>query len=227
MLKKGILFGAVMVVGLVMYGCQMTDEKPNDDAQYSGFLKDYSILGSTEARDSFAIKRWVSPKLLSGEYGQLEYVSTQFYPEVRPNEHVSDEMLTDILIYVDSKLRMASYYISKEMRENGTKKARVRAAITAVETQNQDYQDHEVVSQALVSAAEATAINPNNDDAVIAFELEARDVVTGELLAQSVITGVGPTYKVNGQEKLSLELLKPTIDHWIEHATKRGKKLAK
>jgi len=79
----------------------------------------------------------------------------------------------------------------------------------------------------LVSAAEDTSLNPRNDDAVIAFELEARDVQTGELLAQSVVTGVAPTYKVNGQEKISLELLKPTIDHWIDFATSNGRKLSK
>ena len=226
-MKKGILFSALLLVGAVLQGCQTTQEQPKQDNQFSGFLKDYSILGETMAQESFAVRRWVSPKLLSGEYAEVEYVSTQYYPEVRPNEQVSDELLTDILIYVDGQLRLASYFISKYMQKTGTKKARIRAAITAVETLDQDYQDHEAVSQALVSAAEDTSLNPRNDDAVIAFELEARDVQTGELLAQSVVTGVAPTYKVNGQEKISLELLKPTIDHWIEFATSNGRKLSK
>ncbi len=225
MSKKGLMWCAAACFSLVLAGCQSTQEKPEKGEQYSGFLSDYTLLGQTIAQDSFAVKRWVNPKLYSGEYGELEYISTQFYPDVRPSEQVSDQMLTDILIYVDGKLRLASIFISQDMPEKGKKKARVRAAITAVETLDKDYQSHEVVSQALISAAEETSVNPRNDDAVIAFELEARDVETGELLAQSVITGVAPTVVVNGQEKLSLALLKPTIDRWIEFATNNGRKL--
>ncbi|GAA3943996.1 DUF3313 domain-containing protein [Litoribacillus peritrichatus] len=224
--KKGIVWCAAACLSLVLSGCQTTAEQPEKGEEYSGFLTDYSLLGQTVAQDSFAVKRWVNPKLYSGEYAELEYVSTQYYPDIRPNDQVSDETLTDILIYVDGQLRLASLFISQDMSDKGTKKARVRAAITAVETLNKDYESHEVVSQALISAAEATSVNPRNDDAVIAFELEARDVETGELLVQSVVTGVAPTVVVNGQERLSLTLLKPTIDRWIEFATNSGRKLA-
>ncbi|MFC3152513.1 DUF3313 domain-containing protein [Litoribrevibacter euphylliae] len=216
------------VVGLLislsgLAGCQIQQQENQPAEQYSGFLSDYSILGATQAQDSFAVKRWVSPKLLSGEYKEVKYISTQFYPEVRASEHVSDQMLTDVLIYVDAQLRRASIFLTQDMKNSGTRRAEVRTAITAVETASKDYQDHDTVSQALLSAAEETSLNPNNDDAVIAFELEVRDMETNELLAQSVVTGVAPTYQVNGTEKLSLALLKPTIDQWIKYATHNGR----
>ncbi|GLQ33093.1 DUF3313 domain-containing protein [Litoribrevibacter albus] len=225
MLGKGFRFAAALTLSVALIGCENLAQSSSltPGEQYSGFLEDYSLLGPTVAQDSFAVKRWISPKLLSGEYKQVEYTTTQYFPDVRANENVSHQLLTDVLIYVDSQLRLASSFISQDMRKTGTKVARIRTAITAVETAQKDYEDHETVSQALLAAAENTSINPNNDDAVIAFELEVRDAETNELLAQSVVTGVAPTYKVDGTEKLSLALLKPTIDQWIRFATQRAK----
>lgn len=228
MLKKGRQLGSALIVSVALMGCQtLTKESPSSPAKhFSGYLQDYSLLGETIAQDSFAVRRWVSPKLMSGDYKKVEYATTQYFPDVRANDHVSDQLLTDILVYVDAQLRLASNFISHDMRDTGTKTAIVRTAITAVETVNKDFEDHETVSQALLAAAENSAINPHNDDAVIAFELDVRDKATGELLAQSVVTGVAPTYRVNGTEKVSLALLKPTIDQWIQFATQQGQRAA-
>lgn len=204
-----LLLSLTLLVGCV----EMPSKVASAEFEHSGFLSSYDQLDQVLESEQFAVKRWTSESFKRGDYGFYDFVSTQYYPDARPTAQISDETLTAILIYLDKSLRQGTFEVSHA--KEGAKLMKIRAAITAVGKVNHQFESYDLVPHALDSMGRRDQAK----SAAIAFEMEAVDPQTGEILVQMVVTGIAPMVKDSSSEQYTVDMFKSTIDAWIEFAT--------
>jgi len=179
----------------------------------SGFLKDYSQL--QVEKDPLGVERriWVSPDFTGDKYQKILIEKVIFYPAPKASDRVSSKTLTELQDYLDATLRKAVGSFQALAEKPGPGVARLRVAITAasVETGLKPYQ---LVPVALVFTAATRAAGEAKYDVKLAVESELTDSNTGAPLALGVRDAKG--IEVKGDEKLTLQMAKPTIDEWGE-----------
>jgi hypothetical protein len=212
-----VLFSLVLFSGCV----ETTKKVVAPEFEYSGFLSSYDQLDEVFETEQFAVKRWASESFKRGDYGFYDFVSTQYYPDARPTAQISDDTLTAILIYLDQSLRQGTFEVSHA--KEGSKLMKIRAAITAVGKVNHQFESYDLVPHALDSMGRRDQAK----SAAIAFEMEAVDPQTGEVLVQMVVTGITPMVKDSSSEQYTAAMFKPTIDAWIEFATSYSRNSSK
>lgn len=191
--------------------------------EYSGFLEDsYALLKPAKAASGEPVMRWVSPKLKSGTYHQIMMVPTQFYPEIKPNEKISEATAKEILKYFDEALGRQLYtvmpVIKNPTKERLASKAlntlKLRVAITAVSAKK----SNKVDADNMVSVGLTTANLKEKDKLVtMSAEYEVVDAATDEVLAVGMRQGFGKPLKQKS-DTVKLSNLKPVLDTWARDA---------
>jgi hypothetical protein len=184
-----------------------------DPSQYSGFLKDYSLLKPAESATGAPVMRWIDPDVKLNKYTQVYIEPSQFYPKPQPTAVISAQTLQSITRYFDTALKRE---LGKDMplaQGPGPNTLIVRPAITAVSTSTEGLKPYEVIPIALVAAAVNTAAGGRDQNVEIATEAAFLDAETSKVLAQVVRKGTGTSLE-NEKTQLSLDNVKPVLDGW-------------
>jgi hypothetical protein len=184
-----------------------------DPSQYSGFLKDYSLLKPAESATGAPVMRWIDPDVKLGKYTQVYIEPSQFYPKPQPTAVISTQILQSITRYYDSALKRE---LGKDLtlaQAPGPDTIIVRPAITAVSTRTEGLKPYEVIPIALVAAAVNTAAGGRDQNVEIATEAAFLDAENNKVLAQVVRKGSGKSLE-NETTQLTLEDVKPVLDGW-------------
>lgn len=203
---KTVLCCAILGLG----GCASSQVDPS---QYSGFLKDYSLLKPAESATGAPVMRWIDPDVKLSKYTQVYIEPSQFYPKPQPTAVISAQTLQSITRYYDAALKRE---LGKDMalaQAPGPNTIIVRPAITAVSTSTEGLKPYEVVPIALVAAAVNTAAGGRDQNVEIATEAAFLDADSNKVLAQVVRKGSG-TQLENDKTQLTLDNVKPVLDGW-------------
>jgi Protein of unknown function (DUF3313) len=202
--------GAILLVVILGACATGADVKQTEG---SGFLRDYSRLLETKDAQGKAVRVWMSPKLTPANYDAVLVDPLVFYPEPRPNEHVSAETLHQILAYSNDAFRQAVSQRFRVVDRAAPGVLRIRAAFTGVAAQGEGLKPYQYVPIAFVATMAARAATGTPQRAFIVVEVEGTDSVTGELLAVRARLGTGERLtKVAGQNVITLETVKPLLD---------------
>lgn len=191
-------------------------------AQYSGFLGDhYTLLKPTKSASGQPVMRWVSPKLKSGAYYQIMMVPTQFYPEVKPNEKISESTEKEILKYFDDALGRQLYTVMPVIKNPSPQRLaskalntlKLRVAITAVSTKKSSVDSSNMVSVGLTTVN----LKEKEQSVTMSAEYEIVDAATDEVLAVGMRQGIGKPLKQKS-DTVKLSNLKPILDTWVYDA---------
>lgn len=209
-MKTPLLHAMLCCAIIELAGCASSRVDPS---QYSGFLKDYSLLKPAESASGAPVTRWIDPDIKLSQYTQVYIEPSQFYPKPQPTAVISAQTLQAITRYFDSALK-------RELGKNlslasapGPNTVVVRPAITAVSTSTEGLKPYEVVPIALVAAAVNTAAGGRDQHVEIATEAAFLDASTNKVLAQVVRKGSGTPLE-NETTQLSLDSVKPVLDGW-------------
>lgn len=211
------------VVAALLLVCANVTAAGDTPKEYSGFLEDnYTLLKPAKAASGEPVMRWVSPKLKTGQYYQIMMVPTQFYPELKFNEKVSEATAKEILKYFDEALGRQLYtvmpVIKNPSKERLASKAlntlKLRVAITAVSTKKSKNID----ADNMLSVGLTTAHLKEKDKLVtMSAEYEVVDAATDEVLAVGMRQGFGKPLKQKSST-VKLADFKPILDTWARDA---------
>lgn len=199
----------VCFTGLVaIAGCSSSVTTPE---QYSGFLKDYSMLQETKSPTGKPIMRWVSPDYKSSSYDSLVFNDVTYYPEPKPTTQLGAQTLDKILTYTNSSLKSSVASRIKLVGIPGPKTLIFRGAITGVNSSMQGLQFYEVIPVAMLVAGVQAATGHRTMETNLYFEGELIDAKTNKTMMKVVRKGEGETIS-NESAPLTAELIKDAID---------------
>lgn len=209
-MNRSAIKSLLCCVMLGLGGCASSQVDPS---QYSGFLKDYSLLKPAESATGAPVMRWIDPDVKLSTYTQVYIEPSQFFPKPQPTAVISAQTLQSITRYYDAALKRE---LGKDMplaQGPGPNTIIVRPAITAVSTSTEGLKPYEVVPVALVAAAINTAAGGRDQTVEIATEAAFLDADSRKVLAQVVRKGRG-TQLENDKTQLTLDNVKPVLDGW-------------
>jgi hypothetical protein len=196
------LGGAFLVAGIAL-------------AADSGFLPDYSQLQSTKDANGNPVRTWINPKFNKTNYQKILIEKVSYYPEPKGSDQVSDQALSDIQAYMDTQLRTVALAGIPQTSDAGPGVARVKLAITAVDTSATALKPWQIIPAALVIQGAAAATGNRKRNAELHVESLITDSVSNEPLAMSVRAAKGVTVP-NSRTQVTLETVKGQIDSWAK-----------
>jgi len=198
---------------VVAFGATLSVSTALAQDQNSGFLRDYARLEETLEAGGATVRGWVSPQFTPENYNAVLLDPLVFYPEPRPSEKVSAEVLQQILDYANSQLRQALGKRFTMADQAGPGVARLRIAITSVAAKKEGLKPYQLVPLAFVVTMASRAAEGTPQKAAIVVESEATDSTTGKLLGERVRTGTGERLaKIGEKDVITLDTVKPLID---------------
>ena len=208
---------AVALTGLLMFSC--AGGKPTAD-QYSGFLQDYSQVQKTKSPKGDPVLRFISPRLRGGNYSKIIIEPVQYYPEPKPSENVSAEILDQIQRYFDQAIRREAAERMSVVESPGPGVTRLRVALTGVGSKAEGLKPYQFIPVAMVLTGARAATTGHPEQAVLYMEAELSDSVSGERLGIAIKGGTGERIKkIRGSgRQVTLESLQPLLDRWAEAA---------
>lgn len=209
-MKLALTLSALCLTTLGITGCSSNLAQPDE---YSGFLKDYSLLKEAKSPSGVEVMRWVDPKLNIKQFTSVYIEPTQFYPQPQPTAKIPQSTLSGITRYYDQALQRE---LSKSLplaQGPGPGVIVVRAAITAVSSKTEGLKPYEVVPIALVAAAVSTASGIRDQETTLATEAVFLNGSSNAVLAQVVRKGTGKPLE-NDSQVLQANDVKGVIDGW-------------
>jgi len=186
--------------------------------QKSGYLGDaYPKLKTETAASGDKVKRWLSPELLSGKYTAAMLKETAFFPEPKPTEQVSADLLNEIRAYADTALRRELDGVIDIVDEPGPNVLIFNPAITAASAQDERLKAYELIPVAFVFSRVKKASGSRSKEAVLAMEWQVQDAESNEVIGAGIRAGVGSKLKAP-DDQVTLENLKPLLDVWAKDA---------
>ncbi len=218
MVRTGTIKATLIITICSLFlGCAGNKAKPTE-AQYSGFLEDYSGLEKTEDVAGERVLRLISPKFTGDNYQKVMIDPLRFYPEPQPSEQVSAATLQELKDYGLQALRREVGGNMPVVDQPGPGVARMRVALTAVGAEAEGLRPYQYVPVALILTAGNMAVSGRPMQATVFLEAETVDSVTGERLAVAVRGGTGERlkrFRGSGQT-LTADKLKPLFDRWAK-----------
>ncbi len=219
-MKNGLCRYAVKVVLVAgaVAALAACASKTADVSQYSGFLGDYSKLEKTKAEDGMPVMRWASPELKNRTYTHLIIDPVVIYPKPVATEQVDVATAVQAVAYLDKEVR-------KKVQDDITlvdvpqaNTVRMRAAVTGVKTQAEDFQFYEVIPVSLVISGAMAAAGERDRNVNVYLEVELTDASTGEVLGRAVRKAISANTVKNDKVEVTLDDIKPTLDLWADQA---------
>lgn len=187
--------------------------------QESGYLGDaYSKLKEETSASGDKVKRWLSPELLSGKYTAVMLKQTELFPEPKPTEQVSADLLNEIKTYADAALRRELSGVVDIVDEPGANVLIFKPAITAASAQDEGLKAYELIPVAFVFSRVKKASGSRAKEAALAMEWQVQDAESNEVIGAGIRAGVGGKLKTPS-DQVTLEKLKPLIDVWAKDAS--------
>lgn len=212
----------VIGASLLLAGYGMADA---GEQQHSGFISDYSGMEETKDALGEPVLRMVSPNFTSANYHALIIEPVQLYPEPQPSERVSQATLDDLVQYINSELKRQLAQSIQVTDTAGAGVARLRIAITGVGAEAEGLKPYQFVPVALVLTTASRATSGTPHDATLNIEGEVTDSVNGGRLMVTVREGTGERLRkaAGGEKVVTLDTVKPLIDHWIDMSIQETK----
>jgi hypothetical protein len=210
-------------LALLLSGCSSKEVSPDE---YSGFLKDYTVLKEAESPSGAPVLRWIQPGVDAKRFTSVYVEPSQFYPPPQPTEKLPATTLRGITQSYDQALRTAFATVLPLADGPGPNVLVVRAAITAVSASDKGLRPYEVIPIALVAAGVSAATGIRDQDTNVATEAAFLDASNGEVVAEVVRKGAG--YDLDGAS----QVLKPqdfrgVLDVWASDMVKSFQQLKK
>jgi hypothetical protein len=212
---------AACVLTLALAGCASPYVDPE---QYSGFLKDYSVLKEEKSPSGADVMRWIDPKVDVSRYTSVYVEPSQLYPKPQATEKVPQSTLNGITKYYDQTLKNA---FSKELplaTGPGPGVLVVRPAITAVSAKTKSLRPYEVIPIALIAAGVSAATGIRDQDTSLATEAAFLDGSDHKLLAEVVRKGAGAELE-NSSQVAQAKDFKAVLDVWARDIVNSYKQL--
>jgi hypothetical protein len=191
-------------------GCATTATSPDE---YSGFLKDYSLLKEDKSPSGMAVMRWIDPDLKASTFTSVYIEPSQLYPKPKPTTRIPQSTLTGITNYYDQALKREIGKSLPLATSPGPRTLIVRPAITAVSSKVEGFQPYELLPIALVAGAVNAAAGGRDQETSIATEVAFLDSDTNRVVAQLVRKGSGKNLE-NDKEVMTLVDVSAVLDGW-------------
>ncbi|WP_145522137.1 DUF3313 domain-containing protein [Yersinia aldovae] len=200
---------ALFAVGILVAGCA---SNVTTNAQFSGFLSDYSKLQETTSASGQPVLRWISPDFNVAKYTGVYYKPLVYFPGPTPTPRVSQKTLDQILAYANKRLKEA---VSEQLPLVSSPKKRniliVRAAITAVSAEDKDLEIYEMVPIAAVVAGTMAATGNRTQKTALYLEVQVIDSNTGKPVIVVVRKAYGKDVSNSG-EPITADEVRSTMD---------------
>lgn len=207
---------SLCVLSLALSGCASKYVEPE---QYSGFLKDYSVLKEEKSPSGAEVKRWIQPGLKVSQFTSVYVEPSQLYPRPQATEKIPQNSLKGITDYYDQTLKNA---FAKELplaSGPGPGVLVVRPAITAVSAETKGLRPYEVIPIALLAAGISTATGIRDQDTTLATEAAFLDGSDNKVVAEVVRKGAGADLE-NADQVLQAKDFKKVLDVWAQDIVK-------
>ena len=205
----------IVIISLVIAGC--ASSKVTTEANYSGFLEDYSQLEEIEVKTGGVGLIWLDPDLSTMGYTKAILEPVVIYPKPQRDSDEAKAFIKDVTNYMDAAIQGAVGDSVIVTDNPGSDTVRVRFALTGVEISTENLSAYEYVPVALIWAGAKTAAGARAQVVEVFFESEMLDSISGEVLGRSVRKGFGESLE-NKSETLTKEKMYPQLDLWAEDA---------
>lgn len=187
-------------------------------AETSGYLGDtYPNLKEETLASGEKVQRWVSPVLDSGRYSAVILNKFILYPQPKPTDQVSAEVLGQITAYADEALNRELQGVIEIVDTPGPDTLIFSPAITAAAAVEEGLKAYELIPVAFVFSRVKKAAGQRAKDAVLAMEWKVQDANSHEVIGAGIRHGVGAKLQ-DPNAPVTLEILKPLIDQWASDA---------
>lgn len=211
-MKTRSLAATLCLASVMLYGCA---SKYVESDQYSGFLKNYSMLKEDKSPSGAPVMRWIKPDVDANRYTSVYIEPSQLYPKPQPTEKVPQSTLTGITQYYDQTLKSHFSQVLPLAKGPGPGVLVVRPAITAVSAKTKGLRPYEVIPIALIAAGVSTATGIRDQDTSIATEAAFIDGGNQQVVAQVVRKGAG-TELENSDQVMQAKDAKAVLDGWAK-----------
>lgn len=211
-MKIKSLATSLCLATFMLQGCA---SKYVETDQYSGFLKDYSILKEDKSPSGAPVMRWIKPGVDAKRYSSVYIEPSQLYPKPQPTEKVPQATLQGITQYYDQTLKNHFSQVLPLATSPGPGVLVVRPAITAVSAKTKSLRPYEVIPIALVAAGISAATGIRDQDTSIATEAAFLDGETNQVVAEVVRKGAG-TELDNSSQVMQAKDAKAVLDGWAK-----------
>ena len=211
-MKHALIIGTLCLTGLGLAGCSSSTVQPDE---YSGFLKDYSVLKEDKSPSGAPVMRWIKPGVDAKRYTSVYIEPSQLYPKPQPTDKVPQSTLQGITQYYDQTLKNHFSQVLPLATSPGKGVLVVRPAITAVSAQTKSLRPYEVIPIALIAAGISTATGIRDQDTSIATEAAFLDGDSNQVVAEVVRKGAG-TELENSSQVMQAKDAKAVLDGWAK-----------
>ncbi|GBL57112.1 putative lipoprotein [Pseudomonas citronellolis] len=194
----------------MLSGCASKYVEPE---QYSGFLKNYSVLKEDKSPSGAPVMRWIQPGVDVNRFTSVYVEPSQLYPQPQPTEKIPQSTLQGITSYYDQALQTQFAKALPLASGPGPGVLVVRPAITGVSASTKGLQPYEVIPIALVAAGVSAATGIRDQDTSIATEAAFLDGGTNEVVAEVVRKGAG-TELDNSSQVMKASDARAVLDGW-------------
>ncbi len=208
---------------LLLSGCA---SKYVESDQYSGFLKNYSLLKEEKSPSGAPVMRWIKPGIDANRYTSVYIEPSQLYPKPQPTEKIPQSTLTGITQYYDQALKSQFSKALPLANGPGPNVLIVRPAITAVSAETKGLRPYEVIPIALIAAGVSTATGIRDQDTSIATEAAFLDGGNNQVVAQVVRKGAGAELE-NSSQVMQAKDARAVLDGWAQDMVKSFQALKK
>ncbi|MBD9513677.1 DUF3313 domain-containing protein [Pseudomonas sp. PDM22] len=220
-MKLKSLAVSLCLTSLVLSGCASKYVAPE---QYSGFLKDYSVLKEDKSPSGAPVMRWIKPGVDVNQFTSVYVEPSQLYPQPQPTEKIPQSTLDGITQYYDQVLKTQFAKALPLADGPGPGVLVVRPAITAVSASTKGLQPYEVIPIALVAAGVSAATGIRDQDTSIATEAAFLSGSDGTVVAEVVRKGAG-TELDNSSQVMTANDAKAVLDGWARDMLKSFEQL--
>ncbi len=200
-----------IAMAMFLTACASTDKAETEAAvQYSGFLSNYSDLKDHEVSDDSVVKRYISDEIKSGNYNKLSIDPVIYFPETKPNENISQEILNDVAAYTTNILVDSATKADAYTEQGDAQTLHFKAAITELSIVDKKLSALQYIPIAFVVTAASGKLN----DMTVKFTLEIEiEDANGKSLGRIMKTGFGEALD-NKEAKLTMNEIQPLLDNW-------------
>lgn len=213
-MKLAYHIGSFIFSTALLAGCMSA--KP-DASNYSGWMRNYNDLTEFKTATGGTSMRWVNPALKKGQYSAIMIDPVAYYPAPKASDQVSQKTLYEIPNYLAQQVRRNLGNDIQIVQAPGPGVARLRAAITGVNTPIKGFQAYEVIPVALIFAGISTATGIRDHNTLVYLEAQLTDSQTNTVLAKAVRKGIGENLE-NDKAQMTLQDAKPALDDWAKDA---------
>lgn len=215
-MKSNYLLITLCVTSLAMAGCASKYVEPD---QYSGFLKDYSMLKEEKSPSGVEVMRWIQPGMDASKFTSVFVEPSQLYPKPQATEKIPAGTLQGITQYYNQALQTQFSKVLPLAQGPGPGVLVVRPAITAVSASTKGLRPYEVIPIALLAAGVSTATGIRDQDTSLSTEAQFLDSESGKVVAQVVRKGAGADLD-NSDQVMTAKDARAVLDGWANDMAK-------